>query len=111
MQDGSVQLWYVASGTQSQMQGYEAKVSATEWSGNGRYLATAAGSSLVVWDFSGKGPEGSRPIELRSHSERISALACRPDRHVAGLGRARPAAAAVAHGCQRYAAGCAPAER
>ncbi|MFI4894994.1 MAG: WD40 repeat domain-containing protein [Steroidobacterales bacterium] len=78
MQDGRVQLWHVASGTQSQMQGYEAKVSATEWSGNGRYLATAAGSSLVVWDFSGKGPEGSRPIQLRSHSERISALACRP---------------------------------
>jgi WD40 repeat protein len=33
---------------------------------------------LIVWDFNGKGPEGSRPLELRSHSERISALACRP---------------------------------
>jgi WD40 repeat protein len=78
MQDGSVHLWYVASGTESQMQGYGAKVIATEWSGNGRYLATAGGSSLIVWDFGGKGPEGSEPIELRSHSERISALACRP---------------------------------
>jgi WD40 repeat protein len=78
MQDGSVHLWYVTSGTESQMQGYGAKVIATEWSGNGRYLATAGGSSLIVWDFSGKGPEGSEPIELRSHSERISALACRP---------------------------------
>ena len=78
MQDGSVHLWYVASGTQSQMQGYGSKVSATDWSANGRYLVTAAGSSLIVWDFSGKGPEGSRPLELRSHSDRISALACRP---------------------------------
>jgi WD40 repeat protein len=78
MQDGSVHLWYVASGTQSQMQGYDSKVIATDWSANGRYLATAAGSTLTVWDFSGKGPEGSRPIELRSHSERISALAFRP---------------------------------
>jgi len=78
MQDGSVHLWYVASGTQSQMQGYGTKVVATEWSANGRYLATAAGSTLIVWDFSGKGPEGSRPLELRSHSERISALRFRP---------------------------------
>jgi WD40 repeat protein len=78
MQDGSVHLWYVASGTQSQMQGYGSKVSATDWSGNGRYLASAAGNVLIAWDFSGRGPEGSRPLELRSHSERISALACRP---------------------------------
>jgi WD40 repeat protein len=78
MQDGSVHLWYVASGTESQMQGYGSKVIATEWSANGRYLATTAGSSVIVWDFGGKGPEGSRPIELRSHSERVTALASRP---------------------------------
>jgi WD40 repeat protein len=78
MQDGSVHLWYVASGTESQMQGYGSKVIATEWSANGRFLVTSAGSLLIVWDFSGKGPEGSRPIELRSHSERVTALACRP---------------------------------
>jgi WD40 repeat protein len=78
MQDGSVHLWYVASGTESQMQGYGSKVGAIDWSGNGRYLATAAGSSWIVWDFGGKGPEGSHPLELRSHSERITALACRP---------------------------------
>ncbi|HEY5020305.1 MAG TPA: hypothetical protein VII17_04745 [Steroidobacteraceae bacterium] len=79
MQDGSVHLWYVASGTQSQMQGYGSKVIATDWSSNGRYLATAAGNVVIVWDFSGKGPEGSAPLELRSHSERITALACRPN--------------------------------
>jgi WD40 repeat protein len=78
MQDGSVHLWYVASGTQSQMDGYGSKVLATGWSASGRYLATTAGNVVIVWDFSGKGPEGSVPIELRSHSERISALACRP---------------------------------
>jgi WD40 repeat protein len=78
MQDGSVHLWYVAGGTESQMQGYGSKVFATEWTGNGRYLATAAGSSLVVWDFGGRGPEGTAPLELQAHSERISAIACRP---------------------------------
>jgi WD40 repeat protein len=78
MQDGSVHLWYVVLGTQSQMQGYGSKVAVTAWSGNGRYLVTAGGSSLIAWDFSGKGPQGSRPLELQSHSERINALACRP---------------------------------
>lgn len=77
-QDGSVHLWYVAAGSESQMQGYGSKVIATEWSANGRYLATPADSAVIVWDFSGKGPEGSRPLELRSHSERIVALAFRP---------------------------------
>lgn len=78
MQDGSVHLWYVAGGTESQMQGYGSKVIATDWTANGRYLATTAASTLIVWEFGGKGPEGSRPIELRSHSERVTALACRP---------------------------------
>jgi WD40 repeat protein len=78
MQDGSVHFWYVTSGTESQLQGYGSKVIATEWSSNGRYLATTAGSSLIVWDFSGKGAQGSRPLELRSHSERIGVLAFRP---------------------------------
>ena len=78
MQDGSVHLWNVASGSESQMQGYGSKVIATDWSANGRYLATTAGGAVVVWDFSGKGPEGSRPLELRSHSERINVLSFRP---------------------------------
>ena len=77
-QDGGVHLWYVAAGTESQMQGYGSKVTATEWSANGRYLATCADSAVIVWDFGGRGPEGSRPLELRSHSERVVALAFRP---------------------------------
>jgi WD40 repeat protein len=78
MQDGSLHIWYIASGTQSQMQGYGSKVFATEWSSNGRHLATAAGEMLIVWNFAGKGPEGSSPLELRAHSDRISALKFRP---------------------------------
>ena len=78
MQDGSVHLWNVASGDESEMPGLGAKVFATGWSANGRFLAAAAGTALVLWDFSAKGAERSRPIELQAHSERISALAFRP---------------------------------
>lgn len=80
LQDGSVQLWYFAAGSQSQIGGFGTKVLATEWSASGRYLATAANATVVVWDFAGRGPEGSRPLELDAHSERISALAFRPIR-------------------------------
>jgi WD40 repeat protein len=78
MQDGSVHLWNVASDDESEMPGLGAKVFATGWSGNGRFLAAAAAGALLVWDFGGKGADASRPIELQAHSERITALAFRP---------------------------------
>jgi WD40 repeat protein len=78
MQDGTVQLCNVASGTQSQLPGPGAKVVATGWSATGRFLAAAAGSALLVWDFSAKGEHAARPLELQAHSERITALGLRP---------------------------------
>ncbi|MFZ9651941.1 MAG: WD40 repeat domain-containing protein [Steroidobacteraceae bacterium] len=77
-QDGSVHFWYLASGKDSQMRGYPAKVADTVWTHDSRYLATIAGEALVVWDFGGKGPEGSRPIQLNGHTERIECLAAQP---------------------------------
>lgn len=78
MQDGSVHFWYLATARDSQMRGYPGKVTQTAWSSNSRYLATGAGPSVVVWDFGGKGPEGTRPIELRGHTDRVEALAFQP---------------------------------
>lgn len=78
MQDGSVHFWYLATGRDSQMRGYPARVSQTVWSHNGRYLATVAADTVVVWDFGGKGPEGTRPQQLRGHTDRIEALAFQP---------------------------------
>jgi WD40 repeat protein len=78
MQDGRVHLWNVASDDESEMPGLGAKVIATGWSANGRFLAAAAGAALVAWDFGAKGAQRTRPIELQAHSERITALAFRP---------------------------------
>ncbi len=75
MQDGSVHFWILATGKDSQMRGYASKVTLTQWSSNSRYLATAAGTEVVVWDFGGKGPEGSAPLELTGHTERVTHLA------------------------------------
>jgi WD40 repeat protein len=78
MQDGSVHLWNLASGDESELPGLGAKVFATGWSANARFLAAAAGTALVVWDLSAKGAQQEQPIELQAHSERITALAFRP---------------------------------
>jgi WD40 repeat protein len=78
MQDGSVHYWNVAAGTQSQMRGYGAKVALTSWSANSRLLATAADPQIIVWDFSGRGPEGSEPLQLAAHTARLTQLAFQP---------------------------------
>jgi WD40 repeat protein len=79
MQDGSVHFWYLASGDDSEIRGYGTKVPLIEWSANSRYLATGAGSEVIVWDFTGKGPEGSTPLELKGHTERVVTLAFQPN--------------------------------
>jgi WD40 repeat protein len=78
MQDGSVQIWNVATGLRSQLTAHGSKIIAAEWSANGRYLATAAGEELIAWDFNARGPQTAEPLPLRAHSERLSALAFRP---------------------------------
>lgn len=80
LQDGVVSFRYVATGRKSRMSGYDGKVTHTVWSANSRYLATAASgsSSIVIWDFGGKGPEGTVPQQLGTHTDRIEALAFQP---------------------------------
>jgi len=77
-QDGSVHFWHLSTGRDSQMRGYPGRVEIMSWSGDSRYLATAADEQVVLWDFSGKGPEGSRPLQLRGHTDRIECLAFQP---------------------------------
>jgi WD40 repeat protein len=78
LQDGSVHFWHVAAGKQSEMKGYGAKVRLTSWSANSRWLATSADEQIVVWDFAARGPEGSAPLQLRSHTARLTQLAFAP---------------------------------
>ena len=81
LQDGQLNFRYLATHKRSRMSGYDGKVDQTSWSANSRWLATAASGSgdIVVWDFSGKGPEGTEPLQLRTHAERIEALAFAPE--------------------------------
>jgi WD40 repeat protein len=88
MADGSLHFWNRSTGKDSQMRGYDGKLELVGWSDNSRYLASSAGNELVLWDFSGKGPEGTRPIVLNGHTERVDSFAWQPGGdHLVSAGR------------------------
>jgi WD40 repeat protein len=74
-QDSSVHFWIVKKGEDLQMSGYPIKVRELAWDHTSRYLATGGGSAVTVWDCSGRGPAGTRPVELDSHDGRLGAIA------------------------------------
>lgn len=78
MADGSLHFWNRSTGKDSQMRGYDGKLELVGWSSDSRYLASCAGQELVLWDFSGKGPEGTRPVVLNGHTERVDTFAWQP---------------------------------
>jgi WD40 repeat protein len=75
MADGSLHFWNRSTGKDSQMRGYDGRLDLVGWSDNSRYLASCAGNEIVLWDFSGKGPEGTRPIVLNGHTDRVDSFA------------------------------------
>jgi WD40 repeat protein len=74
-QDASVHVWNIASGADLEMSGYPTKVTAIAWAEGGPILATGGGNSITIWNFAGKGPAGSRPVDLTGHRKRVTGLA------------------------------------
>jgi WD40 repeat protein len=77
-QDGAAHIWLLPSGDDLFMNGYPTKVRELAWDSASRYLATGGGAEVVVWDFSGKGPSGSKPIMFPGHDSFVSVLAFEP---------------------------------
>jgi WD40 repeat protein len=77
-QDSTIHLWFAETGQNLQLWGYSAKVTQLAWDISSRYLATGGSESVVVWDCSGKGPEGTRPVVLQGHRGLISCIAFQP---------------------------------
>lgn len=74
-QDSTVHFWIVKTGEDLMMSGYPVKVRELAWDCTSRYLATGGGSMPCVWDVSGKGPAGSKPLQLEAHQGKVTALA------------------------------------
>jgi WD40 repeat protein len=88
MADGTLHFWNRSTGKDSQMRGYDGKVQLVGWSDNSRFLASSAGNDVVLWDFSGRGPEGTRPVVLSGHTDRVDCIAWQPaGEHIVSGGR------------------------
>jgi WD40 repeat protein len=85
-QDSSVHFWRLKSGQDSQMSGYPFKPKALAWDSESKLLATSGDATVTVWDFRGKGPEGTRPIQLAAHKGACTRLAFSPKRGVLASG-------------------------
>ena len=73
-QDSTVHFWIVRTGRDLQMWGYPRKVRELSWDRTSRYLATGGGDTPTIWDCSGKGPEGTRPIQLAGHAAPLTTI-------------------------------------
>jgi WD40 repeat protein len=78
MADGTLHFWNRSTGKDSQMRGYDGKVELVGWSDSSRWLASCTGPEIVLWDFSGRGPEGTKPVVLSGHTERVDTFAWQP---------------------------------
>jgi len=85
-QDCSVHFWRLSSGQDSEMSGYPFKPKALAWDANSSMLATGGDKSICVWNFSGKGPEGTAPIQLSAHKAQVTLLAWSPRKAVLASG-------------------------
>jgi len=76
-QDSTIHFWIPTTDTDLKMWGYKKKVMQLAWDHTSRFLATGGGHQVVVWDCSGSGPEGTRPLMLDAHAENdaVSVLA------------------------------------
>ena len=56
------------------MTGYPTKCENSRGMPRGRYLATGGGQEVTVWDCSGRGPAGTKPITLSGHQDFLSVV-------------------------------------
>ncbi len=78
-QDCGVHFWRLsAGGSDSEMSGYPSKPKALAWDASGTMLATGGDSTSIVWSFTGKGPEGTKPVQLAGHGKLVTKLAFHP---------------------------------
>ncbi|MEY9863892.1 WD40 repeat protein [Catenulispora sp. GAS73] len=76
-QDRSVHIWRTRDASELEMAGYPDKVTRLAFDPTGRWLANNGAPDITVWDFSGKGPGGTSPRQLRGH-DAVTDLAWRP---------------------------------
>jgi WD40 repeat protein len=85
-QDCSVHFWRLSNGRGSEMTGYPVKPKALAWDARSSLLATAGDATVAVWNFSGRGPERTRPLQLAAHAGVCTRLTFSPTKAVLATG-------------------------
>lgn len=70
-------IWRTRDGNELEMAGYPDKVTRLTFDPTGRWLANNGAPDITVWDFTGKGPAGTKPRLLRGH-DTVTDLAWQP---------------------------------
>jgi WD40 repeat protein len=87
MQEPTLHGWRLADKKDMRMSGYASRVRSLAWTADGKWLATAGSTQLVLWPFAGKdGPMGKQP-QLRAPAEQqVEAVASHPKQDVIAVG-------------------------
>jgi WD40 repeat protein len=85
-QDKTVHFWRLARGEDAEMSGYLFKPKALAWDHESKLLATGGDATVTLWDFRGKGPEGTQPLQLEAHKGLCSGLAFHPHKGILASG-------------------------
>ncbi len=102
MQENELHGWRLADNQDMRMSGYPTKPRALAFSPDGKKLATGGSDTVVVWDFTGKGPMGKAPQELGEYCEvPITAVAIHPALAIVAAGHADGTAKLLSFGSDR----------
>jgi WD40 repeat protein len=89
MQEPMLHGWRLADRKDMRMQGYAARVRSLDWTADGKWLATAGTTQLILWPFQGKdGPMGKQPKLLAPTENQVEAVACHPREAIVAVGYA-----------------------
>src|SRR2546422_3467449 len=89
MQEPMLHGWRLADRKDMRMQGYPARVRSLDWTADGKWLATAGTTQLILWPFQGKdGPMGKQPKLLAPTENQVEAVACHPREAIVAVGYA-----------------------
>ena len=89
-QEATIQFWRLPyrAGEELFMSGYQTKIRELAWDAGSRYLASGGGEIITVWDVSGKGPRGTKPLQLEGHDARLTQLVFQRRRPILASGGA-----------------------
>lgn len=85
-QDASIHLWRLWSGDDLSMSGYPSKIEYLAFRHDSHWMASACLGEITFWDFSGRGPKGTRPASGEAHDRHITALTWQPAANVLASG-------------------------